>query len=402
MLTHAEAVARLLRLVRPTDAQRVPLVDALGRVLADPLVRATVDVPAFDNSAMDGYALRAADTPGRLRVVGESMAGAVQVPEVGPGTAITIATGGPMPRGADSVAPIENVELRDGALLVPGPVALGRHVRRAGHDTRAGETVRVAGELTPPRLAVLASLGIGTVNVRRRPRVAVMSTGDELVAPGEPLGPGQVHDSNSVSLAAATVDAGAEVVVLPRLADEADVVRKALRSAAETCDLVVTSGGVSVGPRDHVRAVIEADGELDFWRVAIQPGKPLAVGRIGGTPIIGLPGNPVSALVTFELFVRPFVRSLAGLDGDGRIHLRATSSARLAKDPSRRAFMRVVVSAGADGVLVAEPAGGQMSSQLRPMADANALMVVPDGADAAEPGGTYEVIMFEPALERTA
>lgn len=395
MLSYTDALTRLLALARPTDGETVALADALGRVLVDPVVRAMVDVPPFDNSAMDGYALRAADTPGRLEVVGESMAGAASVPDVRPGSAVAIATGGPMPAGADSVAPVEDVDLVGGTLVVPAAVTLGRHVRSSGHDTRRGEAVRLGGSLTSPRLAVLASMGLGRVEVRRRPRVAIISTGDELVEAGAMLGPGQIHDSNSVALAAAAVEAGAEVAVLPRIADEADAVGGALRSAAAGRDLVVTSGGVSVGPRDHVRAVIGADGRLDFWRVAIQPGKPLAVGSLDGTLVIGLPGNPVSALVTFELFVRPFLRVMVGLDGDGRTRLGATASARLPKDPRRRAFMRVVVSRSAGGELVADPAGGQMSSQLRPMADANALLVVPEGVEAAEDGQEYEVIMLE-------
>jgi molybdopterin molybdotransferase len=225
--------------------------------------------------------------------------------------------------------------------------------------------------------------------------VAVLSTGDELAGPGADLRPGQIHDANTPALAAAVIEAGGQPLVLPRAPDEREAIEHALADAAARADLVVTSGGVSVGRHDHVREVLEDRGELGFWRVAVQPGKPLAVGELDGTTVIGLPGNPVSALVTFELFVRPFIRAALGLSGDGRLHLRARPDARIEKDAARRAFLRVIVSGDGDQ-LRARVAGGQMSSQLRPMADANALLVVPEGPDAAEPERTYEAIMLGP------
>jgi molybdopterin molybdotransferase len=393
MLTLDAALARLLRRATLTPPEPVPLADAIGRVLAEPKIVARADVPAFANSAMDGFALRAADTPGRLRVVGEVAAGGGPLPRVDTGRAVRIMTGAPMPPGADAVVPIEDANESDGIVEVPGQALSGTHIRTAGHDTRAGDELCLPGPLTAPAIAVLASLGIGTVEVRRRPVVAIMSTGDELRSPGEPLSPGQIHDANGPALAAAVAEAGGTALVVPRQPDDASAIEAALRDAAGRANLVVTSGGVSVGRHDHVRGVLTARGALDFWRVAVQPGKPLAVGELDGTVIVGLPGNPVSALVTFELFVRPLLRAMLGLNGDGRLHVRATAEARIPKDTARRAFVRATVWKE-DGTIWARAAGGQLSSQLRPMADANALLVVPERQDAAEAGLAYEAIIL--------
>jgi molybdopterin molybdotransferase len=247
--------------------------------------------------------------------------------------------------------------------------------------------------LTPAALAVLASLGIGEVEVRRQPRVAILSTGDELRGPGERLGPGQIHDANSFSLAAAVAEAGGTAVVLPRVPDDEDAIAEVLVGALHEADVVVASGGVSVGRHDHVRTVIEGLGSLDFWRIRVQPGKPLAFGSVEDRPVIGLPGNPVSALVTFELFVRPLLRAMLGLRGSGRVVLPAVALERIAKDPDRRAYLRVVLQQEGNRY-VAAPAGGQGSAQLRPLAAANALLVVPEGAEAAEAGATYDAILI--------
>ena len=394
MLPLEEAQARLLAHARPTGEERVGLADAAGRVLADPRIVAAVDVPPFANSSMDGFALRAADAPGVLRVAGEVAAGAGSLHPVEAGTAVRIMTGAPLPPGADAVVPIEDVAESDGVVSVSSPIGPGAFVRSAAHDTRAGDVVLLDGPLSPARLAVLASLGIGAVEVRRRPVVAILSTGDELIAPGDPLGPGQIHDANGPSLAAAVIEAGGQPLLLARVGDDPEAIERTLRGAAASADLIVTSGGVSVGHHDHVRAVLEEQGALDFWRIAVQPGKPLAVGELEGTTIIGLPGNPVSALVTFELFARPFIRAMLGLNGDGRLRVRAIAVERMPKDRGRRAFLRVILSA-TDAGYVARPAGGQQSSQLRPMADANALLVSPEASDAAEPGLEYEAIVLE-------
>lgn len=397
MLTLDEAYRRLLARAHLADPETVTLADAVGRVLVEPKVIAAVDVPPFANSAMDGYAVRAADTPGVLRLVGEVAAGAAELPTVDPGTAVRIMTGAPLPPGADAVVPIEEAVDAEQSVSIAEPVLSARHVRAAAHDTRAGDEICLPGALTPAKVAVLASVGIGSVSVRRRPVVAILSTGNELVGPGEPLGPGQIHDANTVALAAAVTEAGGEPLLLPRERDEEGPIERALTDAARRADLIVTSGGVSVGRHDYVRAVLERHGTLDFWRIAVQPGKPLAVGAFGGSTVIGLPGNPVSALVTFELFVRPFIRSMLDLMGDGRLHVRATPETRMEKDVARRAFLRVSVW-HEDGEIHARAAGGQASSQLRPMADGNALLIVPEGQAAAETTLSYEAIVFEPML----
>jgi molybdopterin molybdotransferase len=399
MLSLDEASRRLLARAHLTMQQSVPLADAVGRVLVEQRVIAAVDVPPFANSAMDGFAVRAADTPGRLRLVGEVAAGSSDLPAVEAGTAARIMTGAPMPPGADAVVPIEEAKDDTDAVTVGG-VPSGRYVRAAAHDTRAGDEICLPGELTPAKVAVLATLGIGRVDVRRRPVVAILSTGDELVGPGEPLGPGQIHDANTVALTAAVIEAGGQPLALPREVDEEPAIERALVDAAARADLVVASGGVSVGRRDFVRTVLERNGSLDFWRIAVQPGKPLAVGSLGGATVIGLPGNPVSALVTFELFVRPFLRAMLGLTGDGRLHVSARPVARIEKDHERRAFLRVSVW-HENGEMHARPAGGQSSSQLRPMADGNALLIVPEGQPAAEPDQRYEAIVFEPLQLQT-
>jgi molybdopterin molybdotransferase len=388
-----DALAAILATARPTRSEILPLDRCAGRVPADRRVVASVDVPPFDNSAMDGFALRAADVPGTLPLVGEVAAGAGVVPELPAGSAVRIMTGAPMPPGADAVAPLEVVTEADGRVQVPA-VERGAYVRPAGGDTRAGDVVELpAAPLSPAGVAVLASLGVGELEVRRRPRVAILSTGDELQPPGEALGPGQVYDANSFSLAAAVHEAGGVPVELPRAPDDEEEIEQILAAAADEADVIVASGGVSVGRHDHVRSVLERAGSLDFWRIRVQPGKPLAFGAIHDRPVIGLPGNPVSALVTFELFVRPLLRAMLGLAGSGRVTLRAVAGERIGKDLERRAYLRVVLRRAEDGY-VADAAGGQASNQLRPLAAGNALLVVPEGEAAAEPGSTYDALLI--------
>lgn len=394
MLSVEEARARILSHARLTEAEPVRLGKAFGRVPAVTSVIAAVDVPPFANSSMDGFALRGADAPGELPLAGEVAAGAGALPALGPGTTVRIMTGAPLPPGADAVVPLEEAQLvGDDRVRLPMTEA-GRNVRPRGHDTQRGEQVDLAVEpFSPATIAVLASLGIGQIEVRRRPRVAILSTGDELVAHGESLGEGQIHDANTESLAAAVLEAGGEPIVLPSVRDEPAAIDDALRQGSVSADLLVASGGVSVGRHDHVRAAIERLGELSFWRIAVQPGKPLAFGSIADRPVIGLPGNPVSALVTFELFVRVLLRGMLGLAGDGRLHLPARLDTAVRKDRERRAYLRVILRSEHDGWR-ASPAGGQGSAQLRSLAAANALLVVPEGEAAGEAGARYDAVLL--------
>ena len=259
---------------------------------------------------------------------------------------------------------------------------------------RAGEEVTLAREpLSPASIGVLATLGVGTLGVRRRPLVAILSTGDELVPPGTALSPGQIHDANTAALAAAVAEAGGDPILLPHVPDEPARIEAVLRAGITDVDLLVASGGVSVGRHDHVRTAIEALGRLELWRIAVQPGKPLAFGAIDGVPVLGLPGNPVSALVTFELFARSLLRAMLGLSGSGRLRVRARAAEAISKDPERAAYLRVRIRADGDGYL-ADAAGGQASSQLRSMAAANGLLVVPVGEPSARAGAAYDAIVL--------
>ncbi len=393
MLSVEDALERLLDGVTATETEVVPLAESLGRVPADAPVVAEHDVPPFANSAMDGFALRAGDGTAARRVIGESRAGGAPPPTVDVGTAARIMTGAPMPEGADTVVPVEDATEEGGTVVVADEPRPGAFVRAAGHDVRSRDAIALAAmPITPAVIGLLAAMGRAEVEVRRRPRVAILSTGDELVAAGDALGFGQIHDANAPALAAAVAEAGGDPVVLERARDDRAEVEDRLRRGAAGSDLLIVSGGVSVGAHDNLRDAIQRLGALGFWRIAVQPGKPLAFGHVGGTPVIGLPGNPVSALVTFELFARRILRRMLGLSGDGRARVEARVGEALAKDPARRAYLRVRVCADASGYR-ATSAGGQASSQLLPLASANALLVVPEGVAATQRGQTYEAIV---------
>ena len=376
-LSIPEALARVLARALPLPAERVPLAAAGGRVLAED-VTAAVDLPPFASSAMDGYALRSEDTPGSLPVVFRIAAGVPAEHPLSPGEAMAISTGGAVPDGADAVIQVESVVERDNKLQVPAPVGSGTNVRPAGGDVRAGAPLLAAGTvLGAAQVGALAAAGVADVAVARRPRVVVLSTGTELRAPGERLGPGQIYESNGPMLAAAFAAAGAEVERIGPVPDDEASHREALGRGLEA-DVLVSSGGVSVGPHDFVRRILAELGvEEDFWGVRVRPGKPLAFGKRGGTLVFGLPGNPVSSLVAVELFVRPALRALQGAD-PGPAWESARLAAPLRRNPARDEIVRARTRRDAAGTVL-EPVAGQESHMIARAAAADALVLVEAG-----------------------
>ena len=378
LLTIEEALALVLERALPLPAETVALEDAAGRVLAKD-VRAAVDLPPFPSSAMDGFAVRAEDTPGSLPVTFRVAAGKPATRRLEPGEAMGISTGGVVPEGADAVVPIEDVVESENKIEVPTAAAPGANVRPVAGDVRAGEAVLAAGLLlTAARIGALAAAGIASVRCSRRPRVVVLSTGTELRPPGERLEPGQIYEANSRMLAAALAGAGAEVERLEPVADDAGAHRAALERGL-AADVLVSSGGVSVGPHDLVRSVGMALGvEEVFWRVAVKPGKPVAFGVRGRTLVFGLPGNPVSALVGLELFVRPALRALAGEAEPGPRFALGTLAEPLRRIATRDQLVRARSSQAA-GETVLSPLRGQESHMIVRAAAADALVHVPLG-----------------------
>lgn len=361
---------------------------------------ATELVPPFDNSAMDGFALRAADTvapPSVLDVVDTIAAGSEPTIPVGPGQAARIMTGAPIPAGADAVVMIELTgSLDEGKRVeVREEIPVGNSIRRAGEDLVPGDVVfGPRTTLSAGHIGVLCTLGVRTVRVHRRARVGVMSTGDELVEGPGALRPGQIRDSNRRTLLSMLHDAGCEAVDLGLVPDDEGDIEKALLAGAESCDALISSGGVSMGDFDYVKAVLDRIGDMSWMQVAIKPAKPLAFGRIGGVPVFGLPGNPVSSIVSFELFARPALRKMMGHRSLDRVRLRAIAEGELRRRPDGKIhFARVRCHAAEDGVLRASLAGPQGSHQLSVMAAANALAILPDGTGVAA-GDPVQVILL--------
>jgi molybdopterin molybdotransferase len=373
-------------------AEPVPIGIALGRVLAEPLAAAT-DVPPFGNSAMDGFAVRHDASRGALPIVGESRAGHPAAVAVGPSQAIRISTGAPLPDGADAVVRVEDTSEQDGRVTLVTTVPAGNNVRAAGEDLRAGEVVVEAGaRLGAAELAVAVGAGAGTIPCARRPRVAILCTGDELREPGAPLRPGEIHNSNAVMLAALAQQEGAEVVTVERVADDRAGTEAAFAAALEGCDLVIASGGVSVGPHDHVKPALAALGVQErFWRVSLQPGKPTWFGTRGDRLVLGLPGNPVSSYVTFLLFARPALRALQGAAPLPRRERAALTEA--VPRGGREQVLRVRLATGGDGppLLQASPTGAQGSHITRSLLHADGLAFVAAGEGAAEAGAVVPV-----------
>jgi molybdopterin molybdotransferase len=385
LLSMEAALALVLEHAQPLEAESVTLQHAAGRVLLAE-ARAAVDLPPFPSSAMDGFAVRSDETPGTLSVAEPIAAGRPASRALRPAEAMPIATGGVVPDGADAVVPIELVSETDNSVHVAAPVERGAHVRAIGGDVRAGETILPRGiQLGPPQLGAAAAAGVVALRCARRPRVAVLSTGTELRRPGEALAPGQIYESNATMLHAALAAAGVETEVLEPVADDMTAHREALQSCLER-DVVITSGGVSVGPHDLVRSIERELGvEEVFWRVAVKPGKPLAFGVLGRTLVFGLPGNPVSALVGFELFVRPALRALQGAAEPGPHFAVGRLASALRRDGSRDALLRARTRADAGEVTV-EPLQGQESHMIVRAAAANALVLVPRGSGELHAG----------------
>ncbi|MFF7643627.1 gephyrin-like molybdotransferase Glp [Streptomyces canus] len=421
-----EHLEDILATVRPLEPIELQLLDAQGCVLVED-VTVPVSLPPFDNSSMDGYAVRVADVAGAseefpavLDVVGDVAAGQAELLHVGPGQAARIMTGAPLPPGAETVVPVEWTdgglgegpvsamrarslapEGAEGHVHVYRPAEARAHVRSQGSDVRAGDRALDAGTvLGPPQIALLAAIGRGTVRVRPRPRVVVMSTGSELVQPDESLGTGQIYDSNSFALTAAARDAGAIAYRVGAVADDAETLRSTIEDQLVRADLMVTTGGVSVGAYDVVKEALssvadedEPGSGVDFRKLAMQPGKPQGFGTIGPehTPLLALPGNPVSSYVSFELFVRPAIRTLMGLDDVHRPRTRATLTAKkaLTSPKGRRQFLRGTYTDGS-----VSPVGGAGSHLVAALAQADALIVVPEDVESVEPGTEVEVVLL--------
>ena len=386
MLSIDEARDVVLRATRPLPAETVALAAALDRVLAAPVSAAT-DVPRFVNSAMDGFAVQAGPGDRGLRIVGESRAGAPATVAVGPGEAVRISTGAAVPEGADAVIMVERTSEAHGEVRVEAATAAGENLRHPGEDMRAGAVVLAPGiRIGPAEVGVAANAGVASVRCIRRPTVVILATGDELVTPGAPLGPGQIHDSNALTLAALTRRAGAVVAHAGEVPDTPQATEAAVRAAFTMGDVVICSGGVSVGPHDHVKPALLAAGvEERFWRVALRPGKPTWFGVRGHQLAFGLPGNPVSAMVTFLLFARPALLALQGAD-PGTPRERKRLAQAIPRHEGRDECIRVTI-AGDE----ATPTGPQASHVLTSMLGADALAIIPRGSGDLAAGSEVEV-----------
>jgi len=408
-LTVAEALTAILAEIDVLPAETVPLLDGLDRILAEPIM-AQDNLPPFANSAMDGYAVRAADLAGasraapvRLKVTGDIAAGTAPVQAVTSGTAMRIMTGAPLPPGADAIVPVEhsNEAWRDPQRSLLSQVEIhqapkpGDYVRPEGEDIQAGSLILAAGHLLRPQeISILAALGVAQLAVIRRPRVAVLSTGDELLPIDQPLQPGKIRNSNSYAQAAQLLAMGAVPVPLGIARDTEGDVRACLQAGLDAgVDLFVSSAGVSVGAYDVVKTVLADGGEIGFWRVRMRPGKPLAFGRYQGVPYLGLPGNPVSAMLSFERFARPAVRKMAGHTRLDRPEVTAVVQEEIVSD-GRESYIRAVVSREGQQY-TARLAGAQGSNIISSLVRANALLIVPEGVTHVAAGGMLAAMMID-------
>ena len=397
MLSVEEARARILQAMRPTAAEIVPLASAWNRVCAAP-VAARVTQPPRDQSAMDGYALRAADgvLGAILRVVGTAPAGHPWDGTLGDGEALRLFTGSPLPAGADSILLQEDATRRDDAVSVNEAVVAGRHIRRAGQDFMRGDVLVPAGKrLTARDIGLIAAANHPWVSVHRRPRVAILASGDEIALPGEPIPPGGIVSSNAHALAALVRACGGEPLVLPIAPDDREAIAAAADAAAGT-DILVTTGGASVGDHDLVQAALTSRGmDLDFWKIAMRPGKPLMHGRLGSLPMLGLPGNPVSALITAILFLLPAIERLSGLSGAVPSVSLAVLGGALPANDQRADHLRARLAHRPDGISVATAFSRQDSAMLRLLAQSDALILRPPHAPALEAGAPVPIIRLD-------
>ncbi len=396
MLTYEQALAQILDKVAPKAPLPMSLGEALGLVLSEDIL-SPMSLPAFANSAMDGFAVRAVDVqdlPARLPVSGTIPAGPFVGETLTSGSAMRIMTGAMLPAGADSVIPVEDTEAQTDQIVIKEFGAPGQFVRTAGEDVTAGDVVVTADSLLrPAEIGMLAAVGRALVPAYPRPRVAIISTGDELAELGQTLRPGQIYNSNGYALAAQVAEAGGVVVQQLHSGDTPE----ALRAAFDACagaDVLLTSGGVSVGDFDYVKAVFAERGTVDFWKVAIRPGKPLVFGSWGETLFFGLPGNPVSSIVTFELFVRPALRKMRGLNDLSRPLVQAQLTEAASHHTGRRSYQRAFAWQEQE-TWFAHPLGGQGSHQMRSMVQANALLILPHDVPEV-PAGEFATVMLLP------
>ncbi len=396
LISVEHALAELLADARLLPSEHCELGQLCGRILRQEVV-AQIDVPPLDNSAMDGYAIRHADAGQSIIPISQRIpAGSLSRP-LAPGSAARIFTGAPIPAGADTVVMQEDCEVLDGGIRINEAPRLGQHIRPRGQDIACGSTQFRGGErLGAAEVGLLASLGLAEVAVSRKPRVALLSTGDELVEPGQPLPEGQIYNSNRAMLTALLVAAGCEVRDCGIVEDTADATRRALADAAQHCDLILSTGGVSAGEEDHVKAQVEVLGELKLWKLAIKPGKPLAYGRIGEAAFFGLPGNPSSGFVTFLILVKPYIRKMQGAANLRSQPWPVTAGFDWLKAGSRQEYLRVRVSASGGGMF-AELHPNQSSGVLASAVWANALAVVPAG-NTLKKGDTVDVLPFADLL----
>ena len=402
MLNVEEVQERILAGIGAKGSETIPILEAEGRVLAED-ISADMNVPPWDNSAMDGFAVQAADieqagasSPVTLQVVGDLPAGTAPNRPVGPGEAIRIMTGAPVPPGADTVVRFEDTRSEGAAVLILEAIMKGKNVRRSGEDVKQGDVVLRAGKLLRSQeVGMLAVAGRQSVSAIQRPTVALLATGDEVVDAGEPVLPGKIRNINSYTNAAQVRRHGGLPMMLGIVPDDAEKIRGTIRRAiADGADILVTSGGVSVGDYDFVKQILAEEGEIEFWWINMKPGKPMAFGRIGGIPFFGLPGNPVSAMISFELFVRPAIGKMLGREPRPMRSVRARLLDPIPRKDSRRHYLRVRLTPVGDG-WDASLTGSQGSGILSSLVEADGLAVIPENVSSLEAGTEVEVLWLD-------